>query len=149
MLPLRKYQLPAFLAPEVSQAQYERWLSRRAVAHVRRDRRGGKKTATAEGYKRAIHRAVEVSDGVDAYTGEKLDWSLISRYNNREAKRGGGTYRKRFALLPSVDHLRGERGSTDFVICGWRTNDAKSDLSYAEFRELCKKVLTADGIRRW
>jgi hypothetical protein len=53
----RKYGLPAFLVGTVTREQYERWLHRKAVAHVRRDRKRGNATATNEAYKIAIHRA--------------------------------------------------------------------------------------------
>jgi len=89
---MKKYQLPEFLAPEVQQAQYERWLERKAVAHVRRDRSRGNKTATNASYKVAIHKAVEESAGRDAYTGKRLDWTLISQYDNDESKSGGREY---------------------------------------------------------
>jgi hypothetical protein len=32
-------------------------------------------------------------------------------------------------------------GPADFVICSWRINDAKNDLDFNEFRELCAAVL--------
>jgi hypothetical protein len=60
---MKKYQLPEFLASEVSQAQYERWLHRKAEAHVRRDRERGNTAATNASYKAAIHKAVEDSEG--------------------------------------------------------------------------------------
>jgi hypothetical protein len=140
---MKKYQLPEFLASEVSQAQYERWLHQKAVAHVRRDRKRGNKAATIGGYKVAIHKAVEDSEGRDAYTGERLDWTLISQYDNDKSKSGRREYKARFALLPSVDHATHGTGPADFKICAWRTNDAKSDLSYQQFVDLCRKVVAA------
>jgi hypothetical protein len=59
---MKKYQRPEFLASAVSQIQYERWLHRKAEAHVRRDRKRGNMAATNASYKAAIHRAVEDSD---------------------------------------------------------------------------------------
>ena len=140
---MKKYQLPEFLASEVSQAQYERWLHRKAEAHVRRDRKRGNTAATNASYKAAIHKAVEDSEGRDAYTGERLDWTLISQYDNDKSKGGGREYKARFALLPSVDHVADGTGPADFRMCAWRTNDAKSDLSYQEFLDLCRKVVSA------
>jgi hypothetical protein len=140
---MKKYQLPEFLAPEVQQAQYERWLHRKAAAHVRRDRKRGNKAATIAGYKVAIHKAVEDSEGRDAYTGERLDWTLISQYDNDKSKSGRREYKAGFALLPSVDHVADGTGPADFKICAWRTNDAKSDLSFQEFLDLCRKVVAA------
>lgn len=77
----------------------------------------------------------------DAYTGEKLSWSLISTYDNEEAKKGRRSYKKGFALLPTVDHVGDGTGSPNFLICSWRTNDSKSDLDLVEFQELCRRIL--------
>ena len=89
----------------------------------------------------AIHQAVYKSGGLDAYTGEALDWNLISVYNNEESRKGRRVYKKKFAKLPTVDHVGDGTGSADFVICGWGTNDCKNDLPRAEFIELCRAVL--------
>jgi hypothetical protein len=140
---MKKYQLPEFLTRVLSQDVYERWLHRKGIAHVRRDRKRGSTTARNAEYKLVIHQAVKDSKGLDAYTREKLDWTLISKWRNKDAKSGGSKYKKRFALLPTVDHVGDRRGQPNFAICGWRTNDAKNDLTYLEFLKLCKKVLTA------
>jgi hypothetical protein len=137
----RKYQLPAFLNGIISQNEYDRWVHRKALAHIKRDRKRGNHTATNEGYKIAIHKAVIQSRGNDFYTGEKMNWNLISKYDNVKSKEAGRKYKKLFSLLPSLDHVGDGRGKPDFRICGWRTNDAKNDMSYSEFLELCKKVV--------
>lgn len=138
---MRKYQIPEFLLGTTDQKTYERWLHRKAMAHVRRDRGRGNKTATNEEYKIAIHQAVNVSNGKDAYTEEDLDWTLLSKYDNAQSKKHGRHYKKQFALLPSVDHVGDGKGPADFKICAWRTNDAKNDLSHEELIELCHKVI--------
>ena len=145
----RKYQLPEFLTGTVTQAQYERWLLHKARAHVRRDRKRGNPSATNAEYKIEIHRAVSESKDRDCYTGDKLDWSLISTYDNKRSKSGGRRYKATFALLPTVDHVRDGLGPADFNICSWRTNDAKHDLTLPEFLELCEKVIRHNkGITR-
>jgi hypothetical protein len=144
---MRKYQLPRFLEGVITQAHYERWLHRKAMAHVKRDRKRGSEDATNEQYKLAIHRAVENSQGRDAYTNEPLDWTLLSAYDNDESKEQRIGYKKKFALLQSVDHLGSQTGPIEFKICGWRTNDAKNDLTYQEFVDLCRKVIDADNHR--
>jgi hypothetical protein len=144
----RKYQFPPTLGSTVDQSKYERWLHWRAVAHVKRDRRKGNRAATVREYKAAIHSAVVRSDGQDPYTQERLDWSLIGTYTNEEARRGSRKYKARFALLPSVDHVRDGLGPANFMICSWRANDAKSDLSYADFVALCRKVVETADHRR-
>jgi hypothetical protein len=142
----KKYAIPGFLAQRVKQADYERWLHRKAAAHVRRDRRRGNATAMIEEYKRAIHDAVCTSAGRDAYTGEDLDWDLIGTYENERSKEGKRAYKANFALLPTVDHVGDGLGPADFRICAWRTNDSKSDLSHKAFIALCRRVVAfADG----
>jgi len=140
---MRKYQLTNDLASLVEQEVYERWLHRKALAHVKRDRARGNTSATTEAYKIAIHKAVCASGGRDAYTNEELDWSLLSQYDNEQSKKHGRYYKKQFSLLPSVDHVGDGTGEADFKICAWRTNDAKNDLPYSEFLELCEKVVKA------
>ena len=77
-----KYPLPAFIVGAISQDHYVRWLRRKASAHVKRDRLRGNSEAVREAYRVAIRRAVVESNGLDQYTGERLDWLLISRYDN-------------------------------------------------------------------
>ncbi len=138
----RKYQLPDFLSPiALKQASYERWLHRRALAHVKRDRKRGNATANVAAYKVAIHRAVVHCGGHDHYTGEPLDWSLLSKYSNAESKAKGRHYKATLALLPSVDHTGDGLGEADFKICAWRTNDAKNDLTHEDFVGLCRRVV--------
>lgn len=135
------YQLPTVLEKKVKQEQYAKWLQSQARRHCKRDRRDKRRNteATIAKYKKAIHEAVEKCGGVDLYTGEELNWRLLMKWDNQEAKKGGSKYKKRFALLPSVDHDSG--GRAKFRICAWRTNDAKNDLSYKDFVELCRKVV--------
>ncbi len=137
----RKYRLPAFLAETVSQERYERWICHKARTHVRRDRKRGNTAVTNEEYNLAIHRAVIESEGRDFYTGEMLNWSLISTYENAQSKTDGRRYKATFALLPTVDHVHDGLGPADFKICSWRVNDAKHDLPLSEFLELCEKVI--------
>jgi hypothetical protein len=92
-------------------------------------------------YKQAIHRAVDRSGGQDFYTGFPLRWDQISKYNNKDAKERRREYKKEFGDLPTVDHVADGLGPADFEICSWRVNDAKNDLSLAEFLELCRVVL--------
>lgn len=128
----------------MSPEAYERWLERKAAAHVKRDRGRGR-AATRPLYKEAIHAAVILSNGLDDYTGESLDWCLISTYRNEESKAGRHGYKSGFALLPTVDHIDAGATESSFRICAWRTNDAKNDLTPAQFIELCSKVLKFAG----
>jgi hypothetical protein len=89
--------------------------------------------------------AVAASYGRDAYTGEALDWSLLSRYENVESAEGGRSFKHGFAQLPTVDHVGDGLGPADFKICGWRVNDAKHDLDMAAFLGVCRTVLEHHG----
>ncbi len=137
--------MPTFLNGSVSPEAYERWLGRKAAAHVKRDRKRGSPAATRALYKEAIHAAVVTSGGCDAYTGEELDWKLISTYKNEDSKAGKHSYKSGFALLPTVDHVSAGATEASFRICGWRTNDAKNDLSLEAFVVLCTRVLSHAG----
>jgi len=110
------------------------------MAHVRRDLKRGV-ACTVSQYKEAIHFAVCSRGHEDFYTGERLDWKLVSVYRNEEAKSGKVKYKKTLSLLPTVDHTEDEHGQPCFVICSWRVNDAKSDLTLGEFYSLCERVL--------
>ena len=141
-----KYELPPFLENTVvTRRVYVRWLHRKAQAHARRDSKRWGRTIRVSCYKRAIHRAVLQSKGRDFYTHEELDWSLVSKYDNRESQSQGAKYKKRFALLPTVDHADPESKKADFRICGWRTNDCKNDLTMAELRTFCETFLGASS----
>ena len=141
----KKYDLPSFLEESISQDVYERWLRRKAQAHVKRDRNRGNSTAIGETYRDAIHAAVQECNGADAYTGEPLDWELLSKYDNVSSEEQGRAYKHQFAKLPTVDHIGDGKGAPEFKICSWRTNDAKHDLSMPEFIKLCIAVLNHQG----
>ena len=137
----RKYERPAFMSASTTQAAYDRWLQRKAEAHIIRDRKRGNTVGSVSSYKQAIHRAVVLSQGKDFYTGEQLNWALISTYDNEASKSGRTLYKLDFALLLSVDHYGNGLCTGDFRICAWRTNDAKSDLNHDEFVALCLRVV--------
>lgn len=143
---LQRNELPPFLVGRVTREAYARWLHRKAVAHVKRDRLRLAGPISTSGYKQQIHAAVCASNGADWYTGEPLAWEIISTYNNDESKADRSAYKARFAHLPTVDHVLREDGAYDFVICGWRTNDAKNDLSLGEFLDVCRRVLARHGV---
>lgn len=139
---MSKYSLPECLVGRCTQRVYTKWLQRKAVAHVRRDKKrqqGG--SVTVSKYKEGIHNAVCSGGDKDFYTGEPLDWSIISKYRNEDSTAGKKKYKKQFAKLPSVDHALDEQGNLKFVICSWLVNDSKSDMTLAEFYSLCESVL--------
>ena len=137
--------LPAALRGSCKEATYKKWLHRKAEAHVVRDRKRWSIRLSVADYKKAIHAAVLESGRRDAYTGELLNWRLISTYDNAKSKRGRTAYKKSFALLPTVDHAGDAPGDMNFRICSWRTNDSKSDLTLDEFIQLCHNVIRYSG----
>lgn len=140
-----KRQIPSFLEGKVSPDQYACWLDRKAAAHVKRDRKRDFGGAVGAAYRDAIHHAVLLSGGKDAYTGEDLHWELLSQYDNEKSKAGRSVYKASFGLLPTVDHLDTSASAMSFRICAWRTNDAKNDLSHDSFLELCQRALLHAG----
>lgn len=136
------YPVPDNIKTVIDQAKYSRWLHAKANAHVRRDRKRNRNdSCTVALYKAAIHRAVCDGGERDFYTGEVLDWKLVSKWENAASKEGRVKYKKQFALLPTLDHSLDEKGEPKFVICSWRVNDAKNDLTITEFVELCEAIL--------
>lgn len=137
---MKKYQLSSEI--KMDQDFYEKWLKNKAQSMRRRNRRGHNTDDTSlEQYRNAIHHAVCVSKGLDFFTGDKLDWSLLRRWNNNDAKKFGLDYIKKFANLPTIDHYGG-RKKNNFVVCSWIVNDSKSHLSHADYVKLCKKVVS-------
>lgn len=136
-----QYPLPEILNGKCTQSDYTHWLYYKAAVHVKRDKKRGNNKATTHDYREAIHKAVLKGGDKDAYTGMPLDWSLIRKYNNDEAKKGKRKYKKKFADLPTVDHEDEGMGAPSFKICSWRTNDCKNDLTVDELIKFCKIFL--------
>lgn len=141
-----QYAVPDCIKDQCDQMKYSRWLQRKATAHARRDRKRDRACTIAQ-YKAGIHAAVCALGHLDYYTGEPLDWKLVSTYDNESSKSGRTHYKKTLALLPTIDHTVDEHGRPRFVICSWYVNDAKSDLSVEDFYRLCERVLKYRGER--
>lgn len=137
----RIYELPPFLNENLSRSLYVRWLTHKAQAHIRRDRKRYETDATPAIYKKMIHEAVVRCGGRDEYTGEPLQWELISKYDNKKSRKGGAAYKREFANLPTVDHDSSDPNQLTFKICAWCTNSVKSDLTLPELLNLCEKIL--------
>lgn len=141
-MPSTKYLFPAFLNERCAPEAYHRWLGRKAMAHVKRDRKRGHDAVTREAYMIAIHNAVIASGGLDDYTGETLAWEKISTYDNAKSKKGRREYKKSLWDLPTVDHFGEDITANAFRICSWRTNDSKNDLTDDELIEFCKIIIS-------
>lgn len=139
IFPMRKWTLPACLS-ELDEDAFRKWLRRKAMAHVRRDKSRGFMSANVPDYMAAILSAIEDCGGCDHYTGEPLDWRLIGQWRNIEAAERRGEYRREFWNLPSVDHDFTDPNNPVFHICSWRMNDSKSDQTIEEFLALADAV---------
>jgi len=62
---------------------------------TRKDRKVG--ASRSQNTKKAIHKAVCSGGDRDFYTGEPLDWSIISKYRNKDSTEGKKKYKKQFA----------------------------------------------------
>ena len=78
--------------------------------------------------------------GRDYYTGKRLDWHRVSRWDNVEASRKKGEYKKKFWNLPTADHDFSKPKRPVFRLCSWRLNDSKNDQTIMEFLELAAAV---------
>jgi transcriptional regulator with XRE-family HTH domain len=133
---LEKYTQPEFLSKlGMNPAEYKKWLYGRAASQHTRDKKyclkmGIPFARERKDYRKSIHDAVEKSKGNDSYTGKSMNWK--DKYEG-----------KKIPDLPTVDHVDRQNfdGEPKFVICSWEVNDMKNDLSYKDFRELCKKIL--------
>lgn len=137
---MKIYILPNFLLKVVSEQSYRAWLQRKATSHRKRDNKRWGTSHTVAEYKRAIHKAVINSNGLDDYTGDRLNWKLINSYNNQKSKLNKAKYKKTFNYLPTVDHANPWSKKIDFKICSWILNDVKHDLSIKELKQLVSKI---------
>ena len=114
-------------------------LRRKAMAVTRRDKRRDGKYSVKEAIE-AIHQAFHRCNGFDPYDGSKLAPELLGEYKNEDAKAEGAAHKRRFAMLPTVDHVKAEPVA-DFEIVSWQTNDAKGDMLPEEFISYCRRVV--------
>ena len=135
-----KHQPPPWVSEHLDATSYNDWLSSKAQNMCRRDRKRGGSYSIAEA-KAAIHNAIVASGGRDYVTDEELRWDLLGNYDNEASGREGAAYKRARWMQPTVDHLN-SLPVCDFVICSWRTNDAKGDMSVEELKEFCGLVLT-------
>ena len=123
----------------LSNKEYIDLLRKKAVAITKRDKKRGGTYSVKEAIG-AIDRAFHRCNGFDPYDGSKLDPELFNQYNNNESKEKRAAYKRRFALLPTIDHVKAEPVA-DFQIVSWQTNDAKGDMSPDEFIAFCRRVV--------
>jgi hypothetical protein len=143
-----KYFLPPFLVGICSLAKYRKWLYRKAYHLFARDQRLNRACVVGQSiasYEMAIHMAILASGPCDPYTGQAMDWTLIGMWNDAQAKQGGEAFRKKFALMPTIDHTDPYATDLAFEICSLLVNECKNNLNADEFIGLCKKVVAFRG----
>jgi hypothetical protein len=134
-----EYPLPEFLLGRCTPHVYHKWLLNKADTLLKSDKKKKRPyalVATKAVYKKEIHEAVKRSLPYDPYTGENLEWELISQWDTSHEQPEG--YRKKFALMPTIDHIN--PAEFRFGICSWKSNVAKSDMTPDEFIRLCETI---------
>ena len=122
----------------LSDEDYSDLIRKKAVAVTRRDKKRGGKYSVKEAIE-AIHQAFHRCNGFDPYDGSKLNPKLLGEYKNEDAKAEGAAHKRRFAMLPTVDHVKAEP-EPDFEIVSWQTNDAKGDMPPEGLIAYCRRV---------
>ena len=143
-----KYHLPAFLQGRISEPAYDKWLNAKANTLRQRDLKTKRVFAEANSkamYKEKIHAAVIANGQYDRYTGDALQWELISTWDPKKTKVLQASYRDKFLLMPTVDHVDPEGETLEFEIVSWLANDCKSGLNPTQFVDLCKKITVNCG----
>jgi hypothetical protein len=136
------YLLPGYLEGRCSQVLFRKWVDWIAEERLVRDRKI-KRPYAIEGhmllYKQVIYKASLVGE-FDPFTGEFLLWELIGQWD--PAKRSPDAVNfKKFALLPTVDHIDPASDILQMEICSWKINTCKGNLNPQEFVELCRRVI--------
>ena len=131
------WRAPAWVG--LSDDKYSELIQRKAVAVTKRDKKRGGKYSVKEAIE-AIHQAFHRCNGFDPYDGSKLAPELLGEYKNEDAKAEGAAHKRRFAMLPTLDHVKAEP-EPDFEIVSWQTNDAKGDMPTEEFIAYCQRVV--------
>ena len=147
---MRKYEIPEFISAfEINQKDYTRWLENKARTHYNRDKKyfGEKFNSKIKPkeYKLAIHNAVIKSDGKCFYTDEKLAWNKINKFGSLIENNKRDYDKRKYELLPTLEHIDRSVHSLNFAIVSWKVNDAKNNLNIEEFLELCKLVISKEN----
>jgi hypothetical protein len=140
------YMLPPFLQGVVSLKDYRDWLDHKANHLWVRDNKLNRPCAKENpirAYKQKIHQAVIDGGEFDPYTGEKINWELISKVKTLKREEYVNDFLNANAMLPAVDHINPEEFG--FEICSWISNESKSCMTPEEFVGFCQKVVSFRG----
>ncbi len=138
-----EYKLPPFLEGICLQKVYTKWHLRRAISLYQRDKKAKRNCVlynTISDYRQAICNAVALSSLKDPYTGDTMRWDLIGTWTSTKGSDGSDSFKRNYALLPTVDHVDTKSKVLVFEICSWQINSCRNDLTSEEFVDLCKKI---------
>ena len=137
------YPLPPFLMGAVSLKDYRKWLDMKGQNLRIRDlklKRPYAKPNSVMMYKQKINQAVLDGGQFDPYTGEKINWGLISR---EKTLKKANFIDSGYAMHPAVDHTDPE--IFEFEICSWISNESKNCMTPDQFVDFCRKVIRFRG----
>jgi hypothetical protein len=137
------YTLPPFLQGVVSLKDYRKWLDHRGLVLRQNDlklKRPYAKLNFTSAYKENIHQAVLDGGQFDPFTGEKINWGLITE---DKTKGKGNFIDNGYAMYPAVDHINPEEFG--FEICSWISNESKACMTPDQFVDFCRKVVSFRG----
>jgi hypothetical protein len=133
-----------------SLATYKKWLYVRARELFNKDRLRKKPyalTGSVPFYKMLIHQAVNRGGQTDPFTADSLKWELIGTWNSSIPTSHDPAIMKKFALLPTVDHIDPASDELEFEICSFEINKCKSSLNPADFVALCERIVSHANTR--
>ena len=142
--PPPKFPVPPAFADQCSQDDYNKMLTERSRKLCKRDKKKKMPFAASASpaiYRAKIHEAFSNAGLNDPYTGDKIGYNLIGKWDSKLAEEGKLEYKKQFATLPSVDHKDPNASVLEFEICTWQTNECKSSFNPSQFIAYCSKVL--------
>ncbi len=130
---------------QIDKEKFKMWIRRKARNLFKRDKNRAINIVQwnykPHDYLDAILQTIINNDcSIDYYTKEVLCWEKIGTYNNDCSKEQGNDYKRALDLLPSIDHINA-KPEPQFVICSWRTNDIKSNMSKNELVDWCRRFL--------
>jgi hypothetical protein len=137
------YPLPPMLQGTVTQADYNTWVLRKARELFSKDLKRNRAYALAgsrKKYRDEIHGAVMENGITDPFSGDKLKWDLILKWDDSKDK-GHQNFVKKFYLLPTADHKDPYGKDLDFEICSWLINSCKNDQTPEEFIKMCADIV--------
>ena len=147
---MKKYKIPEFVIKfGIDQKDYIKWLENKARTHYNRDRKHFSEKFNSKikpkEYKMAIHNAVIKSDGKCFYTDEELAWNKINKFGSLSENNTRDYDKRKYELLPTLEHIDRSVHNLNFAIVSWKVNDAKNNLNIEEFLELCKLVISKEN----